>query len=86
MATAETGESNGTQACIKLIVDPQTDAIELEPLHVVTSDTVLIVYGKSEIFGRTGSNALSANLPCPISLLPVPRIIRTSQTEYGGKL
>ncbi len=71
---------------MRLIVDPHTDAIELDPLQVVTSDTVLIIYGKSASDGSTGSSALSASLPCPTSLLPTPRIMRTSHTEYGGKL
>jgi hypothetical protein len=31
------------------IVDPQTDAIELDPLHVVVSETTRIIYGKSRL-------------------------------------
>jgi len=86
IATAETGLLIGTHAFIRLIVEPHTDAIELDPLQVVTSDTVRIIYGNSASLGRTGSSALSASRPCPISLRPVPRIILTSHTEYGGKL
>jgi hypothetical protein len=68
------------------MVEPQTDAIELDPLQLVTSETVLIIYGKSSKLGKTGSKALSANLPCHTSLLPTHLIILTSHTEYGGKL
>jgi len=53
----------GTHACIRLIVEPQTEAIELEPLQVIISLTTLIVYGKSSSLGKTGTNALSANAP-----------------------
>jgi len=52
----------------------------------VISDTTLTIYGKSSGLGRTGTNALSANAPCPISLLPTHLNILTSPTEYGGKL
>jgi hypothetical protein len=86
MATAETGLFIGTHAFIRLIVEPQTDAIELDPLQVVTSETVRIIYGNSSSLGSTGSSALSASRPCPTSLRPTPRIMRTSPTEYGGKL
>jgi len=86
IATAETGEVIGTHAAIKLIVEPQTDPIELEPLQLVTSETVLIIYGKSSSFGNTATRAFSANLPCQTSLLPTHLIILTSHTEYGGKL
>ncbi|MBT3729020.1 hypothetical protein HOG27_02920 [bacterium] len=67
-------------------MEPQTEAIELEPLQLVTSETVLIIYGKSSSEGNTGSSAFSANLPCHTSLLPTHLIILTSHTEYGGKL
>ena len=37
-----------------------------------TSETTLIAYGNSSSLGITGTNAFSANAPCPISLLPGP--------------
>ena len=76
----------GTPASISESVEPHTEAIELEPLQVVISETTLIVYGKSDNSGKTAIKALSANAQCPISLLPTHLIILTSQTEYGGKL
>jgi hypothetical protein len=76
----------GTHAFIKLIVEPQIDAIELEPLQVVISLTTLITYGNSSSLGSTGNNALSAKAPCPISLLPTHLNGFTSPTENGGKL
>ena len=45
-----------------------------------------IVYGNSSFVGRTGTMARSASAPWPISRRPAPRIMRTSPTEYGGKL
>ena len=59
----------GTPASIKANVEPQTDAIELEPLDIKISDTKRNVYGKSSSAGMTGSKARSANAPCPISRL-----------------
>ncbi|MDR2411233.1 MAG: hypothetical protein LBD88_01130 [Candidatus Peribacteria bacterium] len=76
----------GTQAFIRLIVEPQTEAIELEPLHVVISLTTLIVYGNSSSLGKTGINAFSAKAQCHISLLQTHLSILTSQVENGGKL
>ena len=71
----------GTHASISDIDDPHTDAIELDPLHVVISDTHLMKYGKSSNSGRTGSSAFSASLPCHISLLQGHLNHLTSQTE-----
>ena len=76
----------GTQASIIDIEEPHIEAIELEPLQVVISETILMKYGNSSSDGRTGSRAFSASLPCPISLLPGHLIILTSPTEKGGKL
>jgi hypothetical protein len=53
----------GTHAFIKLRVEPQIEAIELEPLQVVISDTTLITYGNSSSLGITGRSALSARAP-----------------------
>ena len=60
----------GTPASNSANVLPQTLACEVEPFELNTSDTSLIVYGNSSIEGITGSKALSAKAPCPISLLP----------------
>ena len=70
IAIPETGALIGTPASISAKVDAHVDAIEVEPLELVTSETSLIAYGKSEIPGSTGSSAFSANAPCPISRLP----------------
>jgi hypothetical protein len=53
----------GTHAFIRLIVEPQTEAIEDEPLQVIVSETTLITYGNSSSEGIIFSSALSANLP-----------------------
>ena len=54
---------------IKERVEPQTEAIEVEPFELITSETTLIVYGNLSLDGITGSSALSAKAPCPISRL-----------------
>ena len=76
----------GTPASNNANVEPQTDACEVEPLELKTSDTNLIVYGNSSSDGINGSRALSANAPWPISLLPGPLNGLTSPTLYPGKL
>ena len=43
MATPATGALMGTPASISDRVDPHTEAIELDPLDAITSETVLIV-------------------------------------------
>ena len=68
------------------IVEPQTDAIEDDPLHVVVSETTRIIYGKSVSDGRTLSSAFSARRPCPTSRRPTHLSGFTSPTENGGKL
>lgn len=65
---------------------PQILACDVEPFEDNTSDTTLIVYGNSSSDGITGTNALSAKAPCPISLLPGPREGLASPTLYEGKL
>ena len=44
------------------------------------------MYGNSSFEGITGSKALSAKAPWPISLLPGPLDGLASPTLYGGKL
>ena len=61
--------------------DAQVDAMEVEPLDSNVSDTARIAYGNSSSEGSTGSNALSANAPCPISRRPGPLLGFVSPTE-----
>lgn len=68
------------------IVDPQTEAMDDDPLQVVVSETTRIIYGKSTADGSTGSRAFSASRPCPTSRRPTQRSGFTSPTENGGKL
>ena len=81
-----TGFLIGTPASISANVLPQILACDVEPFDESTSDTTLIAYGNSSSEGITGTNAFSANAPCPISLLPGPRDVLASPTLYGGKL
>ena len=78
IAIPETGAEIGTPPSINASVEPQTDAIEEEPFDDKTSDTILSAYGKFYSLGTTGSNALSAKAPCPISRRPVLLIILAS--------
>ena len=61
-------------------------ACEVEPFDSNVSETVRIAYGNSLSLGNTGTNALSANAPCPISRRPGPLDGFVSPTEYDGKL
>ena len=81
-----TGALIGTPASISESDDPQTEAIDEDPLDSSVSLTIRMVYGNSSFVGRTGNRARSASAPCPISRRPAPRITRTSPTENGGKL
>ena len=81
-----TGFFIGTHPDINARVDPHTEAIEVEPPAPSTSETTLIVYGKSASSGSIGSIDFSASLPCPISRLFVNLIIRASLFENGGIL
>jgi len=86
IAIPATGFFRGTQASINASVDQHTDPIDVEPPDPKQSETTLIVYGKTSFSGNIGSSAFSANLPCHISLRPVPLIAFASPTENGGKL
>ena len=77
---------SGTPASMSARVDPQVEAIDDEPFDSSVSLTTRIVYGNSSLVGTTGRRARSPSAPWPISRRPAPRIIRTSPTEYGGKL
>jgi hypothetical protein len=81
MAIPATGRVIGTQASMSARLDPQTEAIEDEPLQVSVSDTTRIKYGKSIRLGSTDSSAFSANRPCPTSRRHTPRSGLTSPTE-----
>ena len=86
IAAPATGAEIGTPASISESVEPQTEAIEVEPFDISASETTRIVYGKSSNAGSTGISARSASSPWPISRRPGPRMKRASPTEYGGKL
>src|SRR5919204_475385 len=85
IATPPMGALIGTPASMSESVEPQVEAIEVEPFEESTSDTTRIVYGNSSFDGMTGSSARSASAPCPISRRPGPRSGRVSPTEYGGR-
>src|SRR6185369_9921793 len=59
IAIPATGALIGTPASINDNVEPQTDAIEVEPFDASTSETTRNVYGHSIALGTTGSNARS---------------------------
>ena len=76
-----TAVSQYAQAALRDVIG----AIELDPLHLIISETTHIVYPKSSFAGKTGISALSARSPCPISLLFGPRNILISPVANGGK-
>ena len=76
----------GTPASIRARIVPQTLAMEVLPLELSTSDTTLMVYGKSSSEGRTGRTARSARAPCPISRRPGELTRLASPVENEGKL
>ena len=59
----DTGRFNGTPASIIAKEQPQTVAMEEEPLDSIISETKRIVYGKSSGAGSTACRALQANFP-----------------------
>jgi hypothetical protein len=81
-----TGLRIGTPASISASDEPQTLAIDDEPLDSRMSDTTRIVYGKSSVLGTTGTSARSARAPCPMSRRLGPRMNPASPTLKGGKL
>ena len=81
-----TGFLIGTPASISASEEPQTEAIEEEPLDSRMSDTTRIVYGNSSVLGTTGTSARSARAPWPMSRRFGPRMKPASPTENGGKL
>ena len=65
---------------------PQTDAIELEPLDSVISETTRMVYGNSSSVGITPRTPRLARRPWPISRRFGEPTMPVSPTQYGGKL
>ena len=55
IAMPATGALIGTPASISDSVEPQTDAIDVEPFDASTSETTRSVYGHSSLLGTTGS-------------------------------
>ena len=86
IAIPATGALIGTPASIRDRVDPQTLAIELDPLDSKMSETTRIVYGNSSWLGIIGTSARSASAPWPMSRRLGPRMNPASPTENGGKL
>ena len=74
MAAPATGALMGTPASMSASVEPQVEAIEVEPLDVTHSLTRRMTYGNSSWVGSTGMSARSASAPWPISRRPGPRI------------
>ena len=81
-----TGRLSGTPASMSDSDEPQTDAIDDDPLDSKMSDTTRIVYGKSSMDGTTGTSARSASAPWPMSRRFGPPRRPASPTEKGGKL
>ena len=86
IAIPATGRVSLTPASSKASVEPQTEAIDDEPLLSSVSLTSRSVYGKSSSDGIIGSNARSASAPWPMSRRLGPRMKPVSPTLNGGKL
>ncbi|MNP69842.1 hypothetical protein D3C76_1659950 [compost metagenome] len=86
MAMPATGALTGTPASIRAREAPQTEAMELEPLDSVISETTRMVYGKSAWFGSMAATLRRARRPWPISRRPGLPMRPHSPTENGGKL
>ena len=74
IAAPATGALIGTPASIRARVEPQVEAIDVEPLPATTSETRRMTYGNSSCVGRTGSSARAARLPWPMSRRDGPRM------------
>ena len=81
-----TGRFSGTPASMSDSEEPQTEAIDDEPLDSRMSDTTRIVYGNSSVVGTIGTSARSASAPWPTSRRFGPPRRPASPTEKGGKL
>ncbi len=62
-----TGAMIGTPASMRARQPPQIEAIEVEPLEAMISETTRIEYGKTSSGGRIGTSERSARAPWPIS-------------------
>ena len=81
-----TGALSGVPESISDMLEPHTDAIDVEPLDDSTSETTRIVYGQSSALGSTGTMARSASTPWPISRRFGEPTRPVSPVENGGKL
>src|ERR671934_565945 len=86
IAMPATGLRIGTPASISDSDEPETEAIDDEPLDSRMSDTTRIVYGKSSVLGTIGTSARSARAPWPMSRRLGPRMKPASPTENGGAM
>ena len=80
------GAEMGTPASISDRQPPQIEAIEVDPLELITSETTRIAYGNSSSGGRIGRSERSASAPCPCSRRLVKPKRPASPVENGGKL
>jgi len=71
---------------MRAMQEAQVDAMDVEPLDSIVSETQRMEYGNSSTEGRTGISARSASAPWPISRRPGPLETFVSPTEYAGKL
>ena len=76
----------GTPASIIDRQPPHTEAIELEPLDSVISDTTRMVYGNSSLAGSSGISARLARRPWPTSRRLVLPMRPASPVAKGGML
>ena len=65
--TPATGETKGTPASNNARLAPHADAMDDDPLELVTSLVIRMVYGKSLRWGKAGRTAFSARFPCPMA-------------------
>ena len=81
IAIPATGVRMGTPASIRAMLDPHTEAIELEPFDSVISDTTRMTYGKSSREGITERIPRFASRPWPISRRLGPMFRPVSPTQ-----
>src|ERR687894_3185077 len=86
IAMPATGRFSGTPASMSDSDEPQTEAIDDEPLDSRMSDTTRMEYGNSSVEGTTGMSARSARAPWPMSRRFGPRMKPASPTENGGEV
>ncbi len=76
----------GTPASISARQPAQTEAIELEPLDSVISETTRMAYGHSSALGSTAISERLARRPWPISRRFGTPTRPVSPVAYGGML